>query len=102
MKLYLSRNVSFDTVLSDDEGRARYIVSSQGKFVRGITTISHVTSDVADEERDIESTRGLLDRPKCRDDGGFAALRWKFVDSTTMEYNCQVFDLSTFACFLRK
>lgn len=98
MKLFLSRNVPFNTVLSDDEGHARYAISSLGKYIPGATTISRVSSETEDEEGDNESLsgKGLLDKPTFRDDGGFATLHWKILNSTTLDYNCQVYEISSF------
>ena len=98
MKLWLSRNVPFNTVLSDDEGHARYTISSRGKYIPGATTISRVSSETVDEEGENESLSGtgLLDKPTCSDDGGFATLHWKILNSTTLEYNCQVYEISSF------
>ncbi len=82
MKLFLSKNVPFNTVLSDEEGHKVYIINTTGKVFNKTTTICRTLAEAGGKD--------------SSDPVEVGKLHWKVVQSSTMEYSCQTYELTSF------
>ena len=98
MKLFLSRDKPCDTTLTDEQGRQIYTITTSGKVFHKKTSIVRVCRG-ENETRDLADSGSVSSKDS---EGGMvpgreiARLQWGFFKSSTLEYNCQVYDIDSF------